>query len=64
MWWPGAGQFRNTHLLADIGAGLRFELSTKYQDAAQGKNSHTWSMGVGRGVVILEDEGGASASGS
>ena len=49
---PGAEQFRNKHFLPDIGAGLRFQLSTKYHlnlrlDAAQGNGSHTWAMGVG-----------------
>jgi outer membrane protein assembly factor BamA len=49
---PGPDQFRLDQILPDIGAGLRFELSKKYHlnlrlDAALGKNSHTWSMGVG-----------------
>jgi len=49
---PGADQFRSKNFLPDVGTGLRFELSKKYHvnlraDIAQGKNSHTWSMGVG-----------------
>ena len=49
---PGADQFRHKHFLPDIGAGLRFQLSTKYHlnlrlDVAQGSGSHTWAMGVG-----------------
>jgi outer membrane protein assembly factor BamA len=49
---PGSEQFRFAHFLPSIGAGLRYELSTKYHvnlrlDAAQGNGSHTWAMGVG-----------------
>lgn len=49
---PGADQFGSKNFLPDVGAGLRYELSKKYHvnlgvDVAQGKNSHTWSMGVG-----------------
>ena len=49
---PGPDQFRSKNFLPDVGTGLRFELSKKYHvnlrcDVAQGKNSHTWSMGVG-----------------
>jgi hypothetical protein len=51
---PGSSQliFRNNHFLPDVGGGLRFELSTKYHvnlrtDFARGKDSWTWSMGVG-----------------
>jgi len=49
---PSVGKFNNDNLLPSIGAGPRFILSTKYHvnlrfDIAQGKNGHTWSMGVG-----------------
>lgn len=50
---PGATQYlRSNHLLPDIGGGPRFVLSPKYHvnlrtDFARGKNSWTWSMGVG-----------------
>ena len=49
---PGSKQLRFAHFLPDIGAGLRYELSTKYHvnlrlDVAQGNGSHTWAMGVG-----------------
>jgi len=51
---PGSSQilFRNDHFLPDVGGGPRFELSKKYHvnlrtDFARGRDSWTWSMGVG-----------------
>jgi hypothetical protein len=50
---PGANQtFRGNHFLPDVGAGPRFELSKQYHvnlrtDFARGRDSWTWSMGVG-----------------
>ena len=50
---PGGSQiFRINHFLPSVGAGPRFALSTKYHvnlraDFAKGKDSWTWSMGVG-----------------
>jgi hypothetical protein len=50
---PGGNQqFRTKNFLPGGGGGVRFELSKKYHvnlriDFAQGKDSHTWSMGVG-----------------
>jgi hypothetical protein len=51
---PGSSQvlFRNNHFLPDVGGGPRFELSKKYHvnlrtDFARGRDSWTWSMGVG-----------------
>ena len=49
---PTTGKFRYDELLPGVGGGLRFNLSKKYHvnlrlDLAQGKNGHTWSMGVG-----------------
>jgi hypothetical protein len=50
---PGGNQlFRNTEFLPALGAGARFELSKQYHvnlraDIAQGKDGHTFSMGVG-----------------
>ena len=50
---PGGNQpFRTTNFLPSGGGGARFELSKTYHvnlrvDFAQGKDSHTWSMGVG-----------------
>jgi hypothetical protein len=50
---PGGDQlFRNNNFLPSAGAGLRFLLSKKYHvnfraDGAYGRNSHTWSIGVG-----------------
>jgi len=50
---PGGSQlFRANHFLPSVGGGPRYELSTKYHvnlrtDFARGKNSWTWSMGVG-----------------
>jgi hypothetical protein len=49
---PGSDQPRKSHFLPDIGAGLRYELSTKYHvnlrlDAARGNGSYIWAMVVG-----------------
>jgi hypothetical protein len=50
---PGGNQpFRTKNFLPSGGGGVRFELSKKYHvnlrvDFAQGKDTHTWSMGVG-----------------
>jgi len=50
---PGEDQFfRNDNFLPSAGGGLRFLLSKKYHvnlrtDVAFGRNSHTWSIGVG-----------------
>jgi len=51
---PGSSQvlFKNSHFLPDVGGGPRFELSKKYHvnlrtDFARGRDSWTWSMGVG-----------------
>ena len=50
---PGGNQtFRNKNFLPSGGTGVRFELNKKYHvnlrvDFAQGKDSHTWSVGVG-----------------
>jgi hypothetical protein len=50
---PGGNQpFRTKNFLPSGGTGVRFELSKKYHvnlriDFAQGKDSHTWSVGVG-----------------
>jgi outer membrane protein assembly factor BamA len=50
---PGGNQpFRTNNFLPSGGGGARFELSKKYRlnlraDFAQGKDSHTWSIGVG-----------------
>ena len=49
---PSVGHFNYDNLLPSIGAGPRFILSKKYHvnlrlDLAKGKNSQTWSMGVG-----------------
>jgi len=50
---PGGNQpFRKSNFLPSGGAGARFELSNKYHvnlraDFAKGKDSHTWSIGVG-----------------
>lgn len=49
---PTTGAFSYSDLLPAVGAGLRYKLSTKYHvnlrlDIAQGRNGHTWSMGVG-----------------
>jgi hypothetical protein len=50
---PGGNQnFRRKNFLPSAGAGGRFQLSKKYHvnlrvDYAQGKDTHTWSVGVG-----------------
>jgi hypothetical protein len=51
---PGSGQilFKNSHFLPDVGGGPRYELSKKYHvnlrtDFAKGRDSWSWSMGVG-----------------
>jgi hypothetical protein len=51
---PGSSQvlFRNNHFLPDVGGGPRYELSRKYHvdlraDFARGRDSWTWSMGIG-----------------
>ena len=51
---PGSSQvlFKNAHFLPDVGGGPRYELSKKYHvnlraDVARGRDSWTWSMGVG-----------------
>ena len=50
---PGGNQpFRTPNFLPSGGGGARFELSKRYHvnlraDVAQGRDSHTWSMGVG-----------------
>lgn len=50
---PGGNQpFRTKNFLPSGGAGARFQMSKKYHvnlraDFAQGKDSHTWSIGVG-----------------
>lgn len=50
---PGGNQpFRTKNFLPSGGGGVRFELSKKYHvnlrvDFAQGRDSHTWSVGVG-----------------
>ena len=49
---PSVSKFNDDNLLPSIGAGPRFILSKKYHlnlrlDFAAGKNSQTWSMGVG-----------------
>lgn len=50
---PSGNQpFRTKNFLPSGGGGARFELSKKYHvnlrvDLAQGKDSHTWSIGVG-----------------
>lgn len=50
---PGGNQaFRISQFLPSVGGGARFELSKQYHvnlrvDVAQGKDGHTWSVGVG-----------------
>jgi outer membrane protein assembly factor BamA len=50
---PGGNQpFGTANFLPSFGGGPRFELSSKYHvnlraDIAQGRGSHTWSMGIG-----------------
>jgi len=49
---PSVGQFTYKNILPAGGGGLRFKVSTKYHvnfraDLAQGKDGHTFSMGIG-----------------
>jgi hypothetical protein len=49
---PSVGEFRGDNILPSVGGGLRFKVSTKYNlnfraDLAQGKDGHTFSMGIG-----------------
>lgn len=49
---PGGNQPFRTNNFLPSGGGVRFELSSKYHvnlrvDFAQGKDGHTWSVGVG-----------------
>jgi outer membrane protein assembly factor BamA len=49
---PSFSSFNGQNLLGCVGGGVRFNLSTKYHvnlraDIAQGKNDHTFSMGIG-----------------
>jgi outer membrane protein assembly factor BamA len=49
---PSLSKFNASNLLPSVGGGLRFNLSTKYHvnlraDLAQGKDGHTFSMGIG-----------------
>jgi hypothetical protein len=49
---PSLSKFNADNLLGSVGGGVRFSLSTKYHvnlraDIAQGKNGHTFSMGLG-----------------
>ena len=49
---PSVEDFRGDNILPAIGGGLRFKVSTKYNlnfraDLAQGKDGHTFSMGIG-----------------
>ena len=49
---PSVSKFRYDNILAAGGGGLRFKLSRKYNvnlraDIAQGKDGHTFSMGIG-----------------
>jgi len=49
---PGLGEMQADHLLPAGGGGLRFKVSQKYKlnfrfDFAQGKDGHTFSMGIG-----------------
>jgi hypothetical protein len=49
---PSLGEFQSDHLLPAGGGGLRFKISKKYNlnvrlDLAQGKDGHTFSMGIG-----------------
>lgn len=49
---PGGNQPFRTNNFLPSGGGVRFELSSKYHvnlrvDFAQGKDSHTWGVGVG-----------------
>ena len=49
---PGLGELSADHLLPAGGGGLRFLISRKYKlnfriDVAQGKDGHTFGMGIG-----------------
>jgi len=51
---PGSSQIllKNNHFLPDVGGGPRYDLSRKYHvnlraDFARGRDSWTWSMGIG-----------------
>jgi surface antigen Omp85-like protein len=49
---PSLSKFNADNLLGSVGGGVRFSLSAKYHvnlraDIAQGKNGHTFSMGLG-----------------
>ena len=49
---PGLSEMQGDHLLPAGGGGLRFKISQKYKlnirvDFAQGKDGHTFSMGIG-----------------
>jgi hypothetical protein len=49
---PSVKEFRGDNILPAVGGGLRFKISTKYNlnfraDLAQGKDGHTFSMGIG-----------------
>lgn len=49
---PSLGEFRYRNILPAAGGGLRFKLSSKYNvnlraDIAQGKDGHTFGMGLG-----------------
>ena len=49
---PSVSQFRYDNILPAVGGGVRFKLSRKYNvnfraDIAQGKDGHTFSMGIG-----------------
>lgn len=49
---PSLAEFRTDNILPAAGGGLRFKVSSKYNlnfraDLAQGKDGHTFSMGIG-----------------
>ena len=49
---PSVAEFRGDNILPAAGGGLRFKVSSKYNlnlraDLAQGKDGHTFSMGIG-----------------
>jgi hypothetical protein len=49
---PSVEEFRGDNILPAVGGGVRFKVSTKYNlnfraDLAQGKDGHTFSMGIG-----------------
>jgi hypothetical protein len=52
----GLGEMQGDNLLPAGGGGLRFTISRKYKlnfrfDFAQGKDGHTFSMGIGEGLL-------------